>query len=192
VIRSGGSGPRDGAAQTAGDSRSHVLLIGGRSGVGKTTAAIALHELLADRDLRHAVIEGDNLDLAHPAPHVEHPGAALAERNLAAMWAGYRELGHRRLVYTNTTSIVFADELAAAMGDDPRVTSVLLRASDATATARLDARAVGAADARDVANSAAKAARLDELGPHVQRIETDGLTPREVAVRLLEHVGWAG
>jgi hypothetical protein len=38
------------------------------SGVGKASAASALHALLKGRDIRHAVIEGDYLDLAHPEP----------------------------------------------------------------------------------------------------------------------------
>ena len=89
------------------DSRSEVLFIGGRSGVGKTTAALALHGLLTALDVRHAVIEGDNLDLAHPAPW-RHPvpwNHGLAARNLAAMWHNYRVLGYRRLIYTNTVAV---------------------------------------------------------------------------------------
>ena len=93
-------------------SGSRLLVIGGRSGVGKSSVAFALHDLLAADRVRHAVIEGDALDLAWPEPW-EH---RLAERNLAAMWSNYRALGHHRLVYTNTVSVLHADALAAAMG----------------------------------------------------------------------------
>src|SRR6478735_7976519 len=110
-----------------------LLVIGGRSGVGKSTAAFALHALLRADDVSHAVIEGDALDLAWPRPW-EH---RLSMRNLAAVWANYRDLGYRRLVYTNTVAVLEADELAAAMGGSPRVTCVLLTASDAVADARL-------------------------------------------------------
>lgn len=75
--------------QSAGIERSQVLFIGGRSGVGKSTLAWTLHERLIALDVHHAVIEGDALDLAHPAPWEHH----LAKRNLAAMWANYRGLG---------------------------------------------------------------------------------------------------
>lgn len=71
-------------------TNSRVIFIGGRSGVGKSAASFALHDLLSDLDVRHAVIEGDALDLAHPAPW-EH---RLAERNLAAVWANYLEVGY--------------------------------------------------------------------------------------------------
>ncbi len=167
--------------------RSHVVLIGGRSGVGKTSVAHALHALLRDADVPHAVIEGDYLDLAHPAPHADR----LAERNLRAVWSAYRDLGHRRLVYTNTVSPQYADDLAAAMGDSPRVTAVLLTADDDTARERLAQREHGAELAAHVARSDA-AARALERGcpPSVHRVGTAGRTPDEVARGIAALAGW--
>jgi hypothetical protein len=94
--------------------------------VGTTTVAHALHRLLAERDVRHAVIEGDLLDLAHPAPW-EH---GLAERNLAAVWSNYRDLGYRRLAAEAPESVLrlptdgrtpeaLAVDLAALIGWSP-------------------------------------------------------------------------
>lgn len=171
--------------------RSEVLFIGGRSGVGKSTAAEALHDLLTDADVRHAVIEGDVLDLAHPAPHVEHPEARLTERNLAAMWANYRALGHHRLVYTNTVSVLEADRLAAAMGDDPVVVAVLLRAGDETTASRLQRRAGGELPVAQLAHSTRTAGRLDTASAdRVTRIDTDAMAPADVARRLASLTGW--
>lgn len=194
--------------------RSEVLFIGGRSGVGKSTAAEALHDLLVAADVRHAVIEGDLLDLAHPAPHVEFPEAHLAERNLAAMWSAYRELGHHRLVYTNTVSVLEQDTLAAAMGDDPVVTAVLLRAGDATTADRLRRRSGGHLPEAQLAHSTRTAGRWAPSGRFrrvaepaerrdgrasgddaavrdaVTRVDTDSLAPAEVAVRLASLTGW--
>ncbi|TCK64459.1 AAA family ATPase [Curtobacterium sp. PhB136] len=171
--------------------RSEVLFIGGRSGVGKSTAADALHELLASADVRHAVIEGDTLDLAHPAPHVEHPDAHVAERNLAAIWANYRELGHHRLVYTNTVSVLETARLAAAMGDDPVVFAVLLRAGDDATASRLRRRAGGPLPAGQLAHSARTAGRLDTATTdHVTRVDTDDMAPNDVARRLASITGW--
>ncbi|MCY1696317.1 ATPase [Curtobacterium sp. SL109] len=171
--------------------RTEVLFVGGRSGVGKSTAAEALHDLLRAADVRHAVIEGDVLDLAHPAPHVEHPEARLVERNLAAIWANYRELGHHRLVYTNTVSVLEADRLAAAMGDDPHVVAVLLRAGDDTTASRLRHRAGGRLPEDQLAHSTRTAGRLDTASPdRVTRIDTDSMAPADVARRLASLTGW--
>lgn len=75
---------------------SEVLLIGGCAGVGKTSVAAELHHQLAENRIQQALIEGDNLDLAWPAPW-KH-GLHLAETNLAAMWRTYNTAGYTRLV----------------------------------------------------------------------------------------------
>ena len=71
-------------------------------------------------------IRGDYLDMAYPPPW-EH---GLAEQNLHAVWLNYRALGYRRLIYTNVMSVIEIDRLVNSMGDDPRVTAVLLDVSD--------------------------------------------------------------
>ncbi len=169
------------------NDRSEVLFLGGRSGVGKSSVAVELHVRLCDAGVRHCVIEGDNLDLAHPPPW-EH---RLAERNLAAIWANYRDLGYRRLIYTNTVSVRQVDTLTAAMGDDPRVTAVLLASSDATARERLARREIGTALHRHVERSDAAARSLEEFAPpSVHRIQTDGRTVSELAAEILALTGW--
>ncbi len=47
--------------------------------------------------IRHCLIDGDDLDMAHPPPWENE-----AERNLATMWSNYREWGNRRLINVNT------------------------------------------------------------------------------------------
>ncbi|WP_022904789.1 AAA family ATPase [Curtobacterium sp. B8] len=172
-------------------TRSEVLFVGGRSGVGKSTAAEALHDLLVAGDVRHVVIEGDALDLAHPAPHVEHPEAHLAERNLATLWSRYRELGHHRLIFTNTVAVLEQNALARAMGDDPVVTAVLLRAGDEATADRLRRRSGGRLPEAQMAHSARTAGRLDTAArDDVTRVDTDDLTPEDVARRLAVLTGW--
>lgn len=90
--------------------------------------AFALHVLLSARGVQHAVIEGDALDLAYPALWEQQ----MAERNLGAMWNNYAADGYRRLIYTNTVSVLEADKLAWALGEETKVTSLLLQASDKT------------------------------------------------------------
>ena len=170
-------------------SGSSVIFIGGRSGAGKSTVAFALHDLLSQRDVHHAVIEGDCLDLAHPAPWKYH----LAERNLAAMWENYRDLGSPRRIYTNTVSILQVPALTEAMGDAGGVTSVLLRASDSTVAERLGQREHGDSLERHVQRSRTMAARLDRsAGDDVHRLETDTMTPLDVAEHIVDLSGWAG
>ncbi len=165
-----------------------MIFIGGRSGVGKSAVAFEMHRLLSERGIRHAVIEGDCLDLAYPAPWEHH----LAERNLAAMWGNYRQLGYRRLIYTNTVAVLEQASLIAAMGDSPVATSVLLRANDATAVQRLAARERGESLRQHIEHSSAAATRLDDhAGNDVHRVDTDDRSPALVADRIIKLSGWA-
>jgi serine kinase of HPr protein (carbohydrate metabolism regulator) len=168
-------------------SSCEILLIGGRSGVGKSSVAVELHEQLSARHIEHALIEGDNLDLAYPPPW-EH---GLAERNLAAIWRNYSELGYRRLVYTNTNSVLNAGALSDAMGAHPRVVGVLLTASDDVVRDRLARREIGSALDEHVERSRRAAARLENLAPPwVVRVDTDARTTPAIAAEVAALTGW--
>ena len=69
-------------------------MVGGRSGVAKSSVGNEMHAQLPAARVQHCFIEGNNLDMAYPPPW-EH---GLAEQNLAAMWANYRALGYRRMI----------------------------------------------------------------------------------------------
>ncbi len=170
-----------------GVQRSEVLFVGGRAGVGKSSVASKLHERLYTARVEHCVIEGDNLDLAYPRPW-EH---GLAEKNLADMWRNYRALGYRRLIYTNTVSVLETEGLAAAMGDTPLVKAVLLRASDATAATRLEGRETVTTLELHLDRSCLRAAELEQKTPSwVWQIDTDGKDISTVAGEILGLLAW--
>ena len=169
--------------------QTEALFLGGRAGVGKSSVGYEIHEQLSAAGLRHCLIEGDNLDMAYPEPWEHH----LAERNLAAMWANYRALDYRRMIYTNTASVLepVIGELTAAMGDGPRVTGVLLTCSDATARRRLAQREIGSALDWHVERSAQMARRLDRHAPAwVHRVYTDARTVADIATEIISLTGW--
>lgn len=169
------------------NDQSHLVLIGGQSGVGKTSVAAEMHARLGESGVKHAVIEGDALDFAWPAPW-EHE---LAERNLAAVWKNYRELGYRKLIYTNTVSVLQRRVLAAAMGGDPMVTAILLQCDHQTAEQRLGQREIGSQLQAHIERSAARAQQLEREAPgDVLRIGTDGRTVGEIADEILKRIGW--
>ncbi|AWN23930.1 ATPase [Deinococcus irradiatisoli] len=167
---------------------SELLLIGGRSGVGKTSLAAELHHQLSEQRVRHAVIEGDNLDLAYPPPWAH----GLAQQNLRALWSNYRALGYRRLIYTNTVSVLQAAELAQAMQDAPSITAVLLTCSEATVRRRLEQRETGAGLELHLERSLRRAAQLESEAPAwVRRIATDDQPLSGLAAEVLALLGWA-
>lgn len=169
-----------------------VLFLGGRSGVGKTSLALEIHAQLSAADVRHCLIEGDNLDQAWPVPWQQ--GHELAEQNLAAMWANYRALGYQKLIYTNTASVrpEVIDSLVTAMGDNPEVTAVLLMASDETARQRLAVREIGTTYDLHVTRSDRAAAELSALAPAwVHRVVTDNRPVAELAAEVIALTGWS-
>lgn len=175
--------------------QAEVLLIGGRAGVGKTTVGWEVSARLRAAQVAHAVIDGDFMGYVHPAPAGDAQRSALTARNLAAVWGNFAELGYRRLVYTNTVSVL--DEATPmfrrAMGEDVRIVRVLLTATDATAEQRLTGRELGSELAQEVRGSARKARLLDERAPaDALRVVTDGRAVPEIAAEVVAATGWAG
>ncbi|MGA5535630.1 ATPase [Mycolicibacterium nivoides] len=169
---------------------SEVVFIGGRSGTGKTSTGFEMHAMLSIAGVAHCLIDGDFLDMAYPAPS-EHQ---LAEQNLAAMWANYRAVGHRRLIYTNTACVLpdVVHDLTTAMGDNPEVRTVLLTCTDATARARLGRREIGSTLDQHIASSARMDTSLRTgVAPGTHRIPTDNRTVSDIAEEIIGLTGWS-
>ncbi|MFC5662594.1 hypothetical protein ACFP3U_06305 [Kitasatospora misakiensis] len=169
-----------------------ALLIGGRSGVGKSTIGWEISAQLQDLRIAHCLIEGDNLDQAFPAPADDPARAKMTEANLAALWHNYAALGYRRLIYTNTVSVLEPDLIARAMGGTPRITAVLLTADDATARQRLGRREIGSQLDAHVTRSTAMARHLQATAPPwVVRVSTDGRSVTDIARDVVAAVNWS-
>ncbi|RSO03192.1 hypothetical protein DMH26_12485 [Streptomyces sp. WAC 05379] len=171
-----------------------VLLIGGRAGVGKTTVGWEVSALLRAAQVAHAVIDGDFMGAVHPAPPDDAHRSGITARNLAAVWSNYADLGHRRLVYTNTSSVLdmAAPMFRRAMGDDVRLVRVLLTATDDTAAQRLTGRELGSELEHEIRGSRSKARLLDEHAPaDVRRVPTDGRTVIDIAAEVVAATGWS-
>ncbi|WP_433894320.1 hypothetical protein [Streptomyces sp. CA-111067] len=172
-----------------------VLLIGGRSGVGKTTVGWEVAARLRVAEVSHAIIEGDFLGQVYPAPEGDPHGSELVERNLTDMWANYARLGYRRLIYTNTVSVlpVAAGMFERAMGPTVRIVRVLLTASDATVGQRLARRELGSELEQGLRASAEKGRLLDKrASADVLRVATDGRQVVDIAREVVAATGWAG
>ena len=171
--------------------RSEVLLIGGRSGVGKSTIAWEVSAQLQARLVAHCCIEGDFLDQAYPPPPGDPTRTKLTEDNLAALWRNYAALGYQRLVYTNTVSVLESDLIVRAMRGAPRITAVLLTASDEMARERLARREIGSQLDVHLGRSATMARRLNETAPSwVVRVPTDGRDVVSIACDVIEVTHW--
>jgi predicted kinase len=151
-------GSRDAVANCHAASMDHaeVLLIGGRAGVGKSTVGWEVSARLRAVAVAHAIIEGDFMGQVHPAPEGDPRRSKIVERNLTAVWANFAQLGYRRLINTNTVSVLpgTTSMFERAMGAGVRIVRVLLTASDATAGERLAGRELGSELEKELKSSA--------------------------------------
>lgn len=170
-----------------------VLLIGGRSGVGKTTVGWEVAAQLRAAAVAHAIIEGDFMGQVYPAPEGDPDGSKLVERNLRAVWANFAECGYRRLIYTNTLSVLpaTAGMFERAMGTGVRIVRILLTATDNTVGERLMGRELGSELEQGLEASVQKARLLDEQAPtYTARVVTDGRPVVEIAQEVAAATGW--
>ncbi|WP_130797864.1 hypothetical protein [Streptomyces otsuchiensis] len=171
-----------------------ALLIGGRAGVGKTTVGWEVSALLRSTAVAHAVIDGDFMGQVHPAPVGDPHRAEITESNLTVVWANFAQRGYRRLIYTNTMSVLpeAAGMFERAMGGGVRITRVLLTASDATARERLVGRERGSELERELEGSIRKARLLNQRSPDdIVRVATDGRLIVDIAREVVAATGWA-
>ncbi len=168
-----------------------VLLIGGRSGVGKSTLGWEVSRQLQEARASHCYIEGDNLDQVFPAPAGDPVREKISEANLAAIWTNYRALGHDRLVYTNTAAVISAPWMARALRGQVRFVGVLLTADDDTAASRLSAREIGGGLSWHLDRSRRAALWLEAEAPQwVARVPTDRRQVTDIAAEVIGLTGW--
>ncbi|MFJ1644764.1 hypothetical protein [Streptomyces sp. NPDC088258] len=172
-----------------------LLLIGGGAGVGKTTVGWEVSALLREAGTAHCLIEGDFMDQIHPAPAADPHRSAITERNIASVWSNYAALGQRRLIYTNTVSVLEERMVSRAMGCGAavRATRVLLTAEEATVRQRLVQREIGSQLSAHIERSLYRARQLAETAPvGTVRIATDGRSVRDIAAQVLQAAAWQG
>lgn len=94
--------------------RLQVIVITGPCGAGKTSTMWRLGEILASRDIPHAVIDVDYVRNFHPTPEDDPFNSRLAMLNVAAMAENFRRAGARCLILAD---VVEHPELKLGYGE---------------------------------------------------------------------------
>src|SRR5690606_29039283 len=73
-----------------------TLIVTGTVGVGKTTVASEISDILSDREVPHAFVDIDAISTSWPpqGPFNQH----MAMKHLASIWQNFRGAGAERLV----------------------------------------------------------------------------------------------
>ncbi|GIJ86553.1 hypothetical protein Asppvi_005442 [Aspergillus pseudoviridinutans] len=162
-----------------------------------------MSELLKIRDIPHAHIDGDNLDMVYP----EEEGPELLLLNLESMFGNYyRHRGCSKLILSGTAMAleyesiqktlraVIKNSLQFPRDTEPAIDlrGFILTATDNTASERLRKREIGSLLDHHLASSLRMASVLEkEVGGWACRISTDGRTVKDVAVQILEQANWS-
>ncbi len=168
-----------------------VVVLSGVPGVGKTTIAEAMSDLLVADAVPHAWLDGDQLALVFPRDPDDPHAHALFFENLACLWVSYRTAGARRLIIARV--VEEAGELDGYRRAIPgaEIVVVELRAPQHIVHQRILRREYAPGWVLRMQN------RSDELRPilehngvadHVVLIEHE--TPGEVAKTVLQRIGW--
>jgi aminoglycoside phosphotransferase len=93
----GASGEPQAAGDPAMTAPVPVLVITGPVGVGKSTIANEAAWLLRQADVSHALVDLDRIEQCWPVPADDPWNERVSHRNLACMWANFRQAGADRL-----------------------------------------------------------------------------------------------
>jgi adenylylsulfate kinase-like enzyme len=167
-----------------------VLIISGPVGVGKTSVALEIADLLGPAGVRHAVVDLDALTWCFPRPADDRHHQRLGLRNLAAIWQSYRAAGAERLVIARVVSS--HEELDAYRAAVPgaAITVVRLRASPETLRQRVERREIGLALEKSLRRTLELAAELERARAEDHVVDTDERSVTEVARAVLAVAGW--
>ena len=189
---SGWTAPGPAAVQTS-DCR--ALLLTGVAGVGKSTVAEAVGQVLTEAGHVTTVVDTDLLAQFGPPPTVGPAGGRVYDElkcaNLASVWANFRAAGARFVVVAAAVeSVAQRDRYKESLaGCD--VTVVRLIADVDTVRSRLRRRDTGPKLEQHLRALARREPSPTETAVEDFTVANDR-TPAEVATEILARVGWAG
>jgi len=168
-----------------------VLIITGPPGVGKTTVAAEVSELLDSAGVAHAYVDIDSLRWCYPRPPGDRFRNTLAMKNLAAVWVNFQAAGAGRLVLADVVEARDDLERYRIAVPGAEIVVVRLQASLRALEHRLAQREVGSGLERHLRRAAELVALMEQKRVADITIDTDNKPVTAVARAVLVQSGWA-
>ena len=167
-----------------------VLVLTGPVGVGKSTVLSEIARLLTQASVPHAVVDLAGIGRAWPAPEDDRWNERLIHRNLACMWANFRDAGAEHLVLARVLEARSLLRHVEAAVPGAAVTVVRLRASLPVLEARIRHREQGGDPTwyLEVAAYLVDAMEQPGIADHV--LDNERGSVADVAAQALRLVGW--
>jgi broad-specificity NMP kinase len=167
-----------------------VLVLTGPIGVGKSTVADEVSDLLRETGEPHVEIDMDSLSWCYPRPDGDPHAVGLRFRNLAAIWPNFVAAGARRAVISAVVEARTDLERYPEAIPGAELTVVRLQASPATLEERIRRRMPGAGVQWHLDRAPVLAEVMERAAIEDHLVETDGRGLREIAEEVLDRVGW--
>ncbi|MEN8446379.1 MAG: hypothetical protein ABG776_15365 [Cyanobacteria bacterium J06555_13] len=168
-----------------------LLLISGPVGVGKTSVASEVSDLLRAQDISHTFIDLDQLRYTYPRPAGDRFGSRLGLQNLRDMWRNAAAVGSQNLILSSVIEAWEDVEAIQQMVPGSVPTVCQLRATVETLEVRVRKREIGAGLAWHLRRSVELSEILARAeAPMNFEVWTDGQSVREIAGKIVEHMNW--
>ena len=167
-----------------------VLLVTGPVGVGKTSVASEVSELLDQAGVAHALVDADSLRWCYPRPASDPFRVKLAMKNLA-VWPNVQAAGASRLVLVDVIELRAELSRVAAAAPGADVCVVRLRATADTLAARVKQRETGLGRDRHLQRAVELARRMEVAAVEDIVVDTDSRAIPDIASEILMRSGWA-
>lgn len=166
-----------------------VLLITGPVGVGKSTIAAQAATLLREADVPHALVDLDQIEQSWPVPADDPGNERVSHRNLACMWANFRQAGADRLILVRVLEDRSLLRRVTKAVPGAQITVVRLRAPLAVLHQRIRSREAGDPSwYLDAATSTAEVFEQAQVEDHL--VDNQNRPATVVAEEVLHRVGW--
>jgi predicted kinase len=166
-----------------------VLLITGPVGVGKSTIAAEAASLLRQADIPHALVDLDRIEQCWPVPADDPENERVSHRNLACMWANFRQAGADRLIFARVLETRSLLRRVTKAVPGAQITVVRLRAPLAVLHERIRSREASDPDwFLDAATHTAEVFERAQVEDHL--VDNENRPAPAVAEEVLHRVGW--
>jgi hypothetical protein len=166
-----------------------VLVITGPVGVGKSTIANEAAWLLRQADVPHALVDLDRIEQCWPVPADDPWNERVSHRNLACMWANFRQAGADRLIFARVLEARSLLRRVAEAVPGAQIIVVRLRAPLAVIHARIRSReASDPAWFLEAATHTAEVFEQAQVEDHL--VDNEDRPATVVAEEVLHRVGW--
>jgi hypothetical protein len=166
-----------------------VLVITGPVGVGKSTIAAESAWLLRKADVPHALVDLDRIEQCWPVPADDPWNERVSHRNLACIWANFRQAGADRLIFVRVLESRSGLRRVTEAVPGAQFTVVRLRAPMAVLHERIRSREASDPDwFLGAATHTAEVFERAQVEDHL--VDNENRPVTVVAEEVLHRVGW--